>query len=60
MQQLRFYSPQWLYSESKAIAENKNAIVASCWTYFTTMTDIYSVLNFTVHTHFICADIDTV
>jgi len=22
---------------SKAIAENKNAIVASCWTYFTTM-----------------------
>ena len=31
MQQLRFYSPQW----SKAIAENKNAIVAFCWTYFT-------------------------
>jgi len=22
---------------SKAIAENKNAIVASCWTYFTTI-----------------------
>ena len=53
MQQLRFYSPQWLYSisvsmattnnakehtkQSKAIAENKNAIVASCWTYFTTI-----------------------
>jgi len=26
MQQLRFYSPQY-----------KNAIVASCWTYFTTI-----------------------
>jgi len=25
---------------SKAIAENKNAIVASCWTYFTTMTKL--------------------
>ena len=23
--------------KSKAIAENKNAIVASCWTYFTTI-----------------------
>ena len=23
--------------QSKAITENKNAIVASCWTYFTTM-----------------------
>ena len=38
MQQLRFYSPQWLYSTSKAIAEKKkNAIFASCWTYFTTI-----------------------
>ena len=65
MQQLRFYSPQWLYSASAsfvipngpirliqlplgvlvlvsqfrllAIAENKNAIVASCWSYFTTI-----------------------
>jgi hypothetical protein len=25
---------------SKAIAENKNAIVASCWTYFTTMSEL--------------------
>jgi len=33
MLQLRFYSPQ----ASKAIVENKNAIVASCWTYFTTI-----------------------
>ena len=24
-------------TQSKAIAENKNAIVASCWTYFTTI-----------------------
>jgi len=29
--------------QSKAIAENKNAIVASCWTYFTTM--IYDSLK---------------
>jgi hypothetical protein len=25
------------FPQSKAIAENKNAIVASCWTYFTTI-----------------------
>ena len=26
-----------IWYKSKAIAENKNAIVASCWTYFTTI-----------------------
>jgi len=27
--------------QSKAIAENKNAIVASCWTYFTTFKHVF-------------------
>jgi hypothetical protein len=29
---------------NKAIAENKNAIVASCWTYFTTMSWVENVV----------------
>ena len=30
---------------SKAIAENKNAIVASCWTYFTTTVITYHLVR---------------
>ena len=32
-----------LGSESKAIAENKNAIIASCWSYFITVREILTI-----------------